>query len=84
MVVFLYGVSAMGCAIIGLFFLRFWRQSRDRLFLLFALAFWILAVDRVVLGSMFVADEMRPYVYIIRLCAFSLILYGIADKNRRA
>jgi hypothetical protein len=83
MVTFLYGASAMGCAVIGLFFWRFWRQSTDRLFLMFALAFWILAFDRTVLGAMSVADEWRASIFLLRLGAFCLIIYGIIDKNRQ-
>lgn len=82
MVTFLYGAAAMGCAVIGLFFWRVWRQSRDRLFLMFALAFWILTVDRTVLGVMTFATEWRSYVFLLRLVAFCLILYGIFEKNR--
>jgi hypothetical protein len=83
MVTFLYGASAMGCAAIGLFFWHFWRQSLDRLFLMFALAFWILTIDRMVLGLLSFATEWRAYVFLLRLLAFCLILYAIADKNRR-
>ncbi len=83
MVTFLYGAGAMGCTVIGLFFWKFWRQSRDRLFLMFALAFWILAADRTVLGVVSFATEWREYVFLLRLLAFCLILYGILDKNRR-
>jgi hypothetical protein len=83
MVTFLYGAAAMGCAIIGLFFFRFWRESLDRLFLMFAFAFWMLAADRAVLGVLSFATEWREYVFLMRLLAFCLILYGIVDKNRR-
>ncbi len=83
MVTFLYGAAAMGACIIGVFFWRFWRQSLDRLFLVFALAFWILALDRTVLGIVSFASEWREYVFLLRLLAFSLILYGIIEKNRR-
>jgi Family of unknown function (DUF5985) len=82
MVTFLYGAAAMGCAVIGLFFWRFWRQSLDRLFLMFALAFWILAIDRTLLGLFALATEWRVYVFMFRLLAFCLILYGIFEKNR--
>lgn len=82
MVTFLYGAAAMACAAIGLFFYRFWRQSTDRLFLMFALAFWILAIDRTVLGLITLATESRGYVFLLRLVAFCLIIYGIVDKNR--
>jgi hypothetical protein len=83
MLTFLYGAAATGCAVIGLFFWRFWRQSTDRLFLMFALAFWMLAVDRTALGIFAFTDEWRAYVFLLRLVAFCLILYGIVEKNRK-
>ena len=80
---FFYGAVTMGCAVAGLYFLRFWRQSFDRLFLLFALAFWLLAANYALLGTIQFANEARVYVFSVRLVAFCLILYGIFDKNRR-
>ena len=80
---FLQGAVAMGCAIAGLFFLRFWRDSRDRLFLYFSLAFWTIGVSSVLLGMIAFATEWRVYVFLMRLLAFCLILYGILEKNRR-
>lgn len=79
---FLHGGTAVNCAVIGLFFLRFWTRSRDRLFLWFAGAFLILAVERTVLGVLPWMTEWREYVYLLRLLAFCLIIYGIVDKNR--
>ncbi len=83
MVTFLHGAAAMGCLIAGLFFLRFWIETRDRLFMAFAFAFWMIAVERVVLGMIATATEWREYVYLLRLGAFCIILYGIVQKNRR-
>lgn len=80
---FLHGGTAMNCAAIGLFFLRFWTKSRDRLFLWFAYAFLILGLERGVLGLLPFATEWREYVYLLRLLAFCLIIYGIVDKNRK-
>jgi len=82
MIDFLYGATAMGCVFVGLFFMRFWRESLDRLFLMFALGFWILALNYAVLGTVSFADEYRVYVFLVRLLAFCLIIYGIVDKNR--
>ena len=82
MVTFLHGAAAMGCITAGLFFLRFWRETQDRLFLMFALAFWMIAADRTVLGLFPTATEWREYVYLIRLGAFCIMLYAIVDKNR--
>ncbi|MGH3995692.1 MAG: DUF5985 family protein, partial [Pseudonocardiaceae bacterium] len=40
------GAILMGYAVAGLFFLRFWQQTRDRLFLIFGIAFIILGLQR--------------------------------------
>jgi hypothetical protein len=79
---FLSGAIMMACAVAGLFFLRFWRKTADRLFAIFAVAFWMLAVERLVLAMIRETNEVRGYVYIIRFFAFLLILWAIADKNR--
>ena len=81
---FVQGATTMGCAVVGLIFLRFWRQSLDRLFLLFALAFLILACDYALLGLVSLADEWRVYVFGLRLIAFGLIALAIVDKNVRS
>ncbi len=80
---FLWGAIAMGCFVSGLFFFRFWRLSRDRLFVLFGTAFWMLAVHWSALAVASVPDEARYSLYLIRLAAFVLILAGVIDKNRR-
>jgi hypothetical protein len=80
---FLYGTVAMGCAVVAVFFYRFWRQSRDRLFLWFSSAFSVLGLSYTLLGTIAVATEWRVFVFIVRLLAFCLILYGIVEKNRR-
>jgi hypothetical protein len=80
---FLQGAVTMGCLLAGLFFLRFWRDSRDRLFVLFALAFWMLGISYVLLTFAPLSTDWRPDVFVTRLIAFCLILSAIADKNRR-
>ena len=77
----LSGAIAACCALIGLFFLRYWRTTRERLFFIFAVAFWVLAVNRIAL-SLAADDETRTYLYLVRLLAYLLILYGIWEKNR--
>ncbi len=81
-VAFLQGLSAAGAWVGGLFFIRFWRESSDRLFAYFAAAFWLLAVSWTLLGLISPTEETRPYIYAIRLVAFLLIIAGIVDKNR--
>ena len=78
----LLGAIAMASFIAGLFFLRFWKSTRDRFFLFFAISFWIQAVNRVVQGLVDPAPENVPTLYLMRLVAFGLILFAIIDKNR--
>ena len=78
----LLGAVAMGSAVAALFFLRFWRQTRERLFLIFALAFLVDAVMRVVLAVTEVPNEQEPFFYLGRLLTFILIVVAIIDKNR--
>ena len=80
--IFLSGAVTIGFAVAGLFFLRFWHKTRDKLFRAFATAFWMMAIERVILVSMNVQDETRTYVYLIRLVAFLLIIKAIYEKNR--
>jgi hypothetical protein len=68
--------------VIAMFFLRFWRKTRDRLFLFFAGAFVILMLERIIRAGMEVETEWAPYVYLVRLAAFILIIIAIVDKNR--
>jgi hypothetical protein len=80
--VFLWGASATAAAIAGLFFLKFWRRTGDRFFLIFALAFWAMAVNWTGLAATHRGDETRTYFYLVRLTAFVLILGAVVDKNR--
>jgi quinol-cytochrome oxidoreductase complex cytochrome b subunit len=80
---FLFGTVAMASLVAALFFLRFWRQTRDRFFLFFALAFAVDAVGRTVLGLQALPTEHEPLIYGGRLVTFVLILAAILDKNRK-
>jgi hypothetical protein len=81
---FLSGAMMMGFGVAGLFFLRYFRDSRDRLFLFFGVAFWILSLNRVAIAVVASPEDVSPLFYVIRLVAFVLILVGIVDKNRSA
>lgn len=79
----LSGMLVMGCWIVGMFFIRYWRQSADRLFLLFGVSFWLLAIERAIPNLLAIPrDETSTSIYLIRLVAFVVILYAIVDKNR--
>ena len=80
---YLFGVLTTLSLVCGLFFLRYWRQSRDRFFAFFAIAFWSLGANWALLLGRDPQDEYTPYFYLLRLFAFLLILVAIVDKNRR-
>ena len=80
---FLSGAISMACLTIALFFLRFWRQTGDRLFVVFAAAFGLLMVERLMLATVSASHELAPYIYVVRLLAFALIMAAVVDKNRR-
>jgi hypothetical protein len=84
MFTFISGAVAMASLVAALFFLRFWRQTRDRFFLLFSLAFALDALTRLVLALIDIASEQEPFYYLARLAMFGLILVAIIDKNRTA
>lgn len=78
---FLPGMITMGFAVSALFFLRFWRSTRDRLFLGFALAFFLLGIGQALLGLAVVPEEERSFLYLFRLAAFLTIIVSIWRKN---
>lgn len=80
MMEFMQGAITVCFAFAGLFFLRFWKETRDWLFLFFALSFWIQAATRITLWLVN-EQEDRAYLYLVRLLAFALILIGIVTKN---
>ncbi len=80
---FLSGAISMGFLVCGLFFLRFWRDSRDELFLAFALAFALLSVGQAFLALAGIPLEERSWIYLLRLAAFLLIILAILRKNLR-
>ncbi len=81
---FLSGATAMGYLIAAAFFLRFFSDTTDRLFAMFAAAFAILGINRIAVAVVNPADEAsQTGFYVIRLIAFVVILVAIVDKNRR-
>jgi uncharacterized membrane protein HdeD (DUF308 family) len=80
----LLGAVAMASLVAAMFFLRFWRQTSDSLFLLFGIAFGIDAVSRFVMALSHVSEETEPFYYVPRLLMFGLIILAIVLKNRPA
>ena len=80
---FLLGAIAMGSAVAALLFLRFWRQTRDRLFLYFSASFVLEAVNRTLFAWNGARSEEATLYYLVRLLAYGLILWAIIEKNLR-
>jgi Family of unknown function (DUF5985) len=81
MIEFLSGALTMGFVIGALFFLRFWRRTAERLFLAFAAAFLLLALNQALALWLGAADERVGYTYLLRVLGFVAILGAIIDKN---
>lgn len=79
----LIGGIATACLVAALFFLRYWRATHDRFFLLFALAFAIDGLSRLVVAAIHLSDDTEPYSYLPRLVTFSLIIAAVVLKNRK-
>jgi hypothetical protein len=80
MTMLLSGALVMACALAGLFFLRFWKASRDPLFVCFALSFWLQG-GQWLASSFLEASDFAPLQYLLRLLAYGLIAYAIVRRN---
>ncbi|HYF23318.1 MAG TPA: DUF5985 family protein [Caulobacteraceae bacterium] len=78
---FVGGLIAMGYAVAGVFFLRFWSRTRDGLFLAFAVAFWLMALNQALVVILNIPREEQSWIYLLRLAAFVLIIFAILKKN---
>jgi hypothetical protein len=81
---FLLGFIVLASVASGLFFLKFWRRTRDGLFLAFGAAFLIEGLNRMAFLLVEPPNEGSPAIYVVRLLAFLLILAAIVRKNREA
>lgn len=78
---FLSGMIAMGFAVCAAFFLRFWRRTGDMLFIVFAIAFLLLALNQTLSVILDLPLEERSPLYLLRLVAFLIIIIAIVRKN---
>lgn len=80
---FLGGAIVMGFAVAALLFLKFWRRTRELLFLAFSGSFVLLAITQTLLSVGAFQTEERSWLYLLRLAAFLLILLALWWQNRR-
>jgi hypothetical protein len=79
---FVLGGIATASFAVALFFLQYWRSTRDRFFLFLSASFLIEAANRLHMGLVAASSETEPVNYLVRLVSYSLILVAIWDKNR--
>jgi len=78
---FLVGVISTCSVLAGLFFLKFWRRTRDMLFMMFAWAFWLMGANQLAVSASSSYDLDVGWTYVLRLLAFVLIILAIVRKN---
>jgi hypothetical protein len=81
---FLGGVLTMGYFVLGVFFQKFWRRTRDPLFRMFAWAFWLMAINGFAVTTSDGYELDVVWSYLLRLLAFVLIIVAIIRKNMEA
>ena len=79
----LTGAIVLAAALVGLHFLRFWKDSRDGFFLCFALSFFIQAAQWLHSGLYQDTSDYSPLYYLWRLLAYGLIAFAILRRNTR-
>jgi uncharacterized membrane protein HdeD (DUF308 family) len=77
----LLGAISMASLIAAMFFLRFWKNTRDKFFLWFAVSFAIEGINRAALGLSDDPNEGQPFFYVIRFLSYLLIVIAIVSKN---
>ncbi|HEY1718112.1 MAG TPA: DUF5985 family protein [Verrucomicrobiae bacterium] len=78
---FVKGAITMGYLVAAVFFFRFWRENHDRLFLFFAAAFLLMAINWPLYATF---GEIHGIGFLlIRLLAYTIIIIAIVDKNLR-
>jgi len=84
MIEFLSGAVTLGFLVAAAFFLRFWRKTAERLFLAFAIAFALFALNQALASALTVVSEPWSLIYALRVIGFVVILGAIVDKNLRS
>ena len=78
---FASGALAMAYLVAALFFLRFWRDTRERIFGFFTAAFLMFAVQRTALTLLDRGNLLTFAAYGLRILGFLLIVAGVVAAN---
>jgi hypothetical protein len=78
---FISGMVTMGFLVAGLFFLRFWQRTQDRLFVAFGAAFLLFAANQALVALSGVPSEHQSWFYALRIAGFALLIAAIIGKS---
>ena len=81
MIDFLAGAVTVGYLVAAGFFVRYWAKTSERLFLYFAIAFGLFALNQGLASALTVVFETTSVVYVLRVLGFVIIIAAIVDKN---
>lgn len=81
MYLFMTGALMVAFFVAALYFWVFHRRTRDRFFALFSAAWFLLGIERLILGVLNEPEQFNPGIYLARLAGFALIAIAIIDKN---
>jgi hypothetical protein len=79
---FLLGIIVTCSFTAAAFFARFWRATRDPLFLGFAAAFFLEGLNRTAFLFLDNPNAGDEVIYVVRLLSYLLIVAVIVNKNR--
>ncbi len=78
---FLLGFIACAAFAACLFFVRFWKDTHDSLFLAFAGFFGLLAVNEALLLNLARPNEGTASLFLVRLASILVVIAAIVKKN---
>jgi peptidoglycan/LPS O-acetylase OafA/YrhL len=81
MVNFMSGMVTAGYLVAALFFLRFWRRTKDNLFATFAVSFLLFAAGQASVLAFVGPHDDGTWTFLLRLAGFALLLVAIVRKN---
>ncbi len=75
------GLTTMGFLVAGVFFFRFWSRTREMLFAIFGLSFFLLVANQLVTHAFGLPEQELFWAYLLRVIAFLLLIAAIVTKN---
>jgi uncharacterized membrane protein len=82
--IWMQGAIAIGYLVVAIFFIQFWLETHERVFLFFATGFVVLTIHRALLGLANEDLDWRAVTFSLRLAGYVIILIGIIDRRSRS